>query len=93
MQDYSISAEPEHIDFINVPRCLVSTLEYVEIKQLTMKEETGIKLVNYFLENSAVLKKLTLSFVDSPVTNEESEIYKQLLTSTKRSRGCQVLIL
>ncbi|CAL9241894.1 unnamed protein product [Arabidopsis halleri] len=91
--DYSVSAEPEQIDFTNVPQCLILTLEYVEIKELTMREETGIKLVNYFLENSAVLKKLTLSFIDSPMTNQESEIYMQLLTSTKRSRGCQVLIL
>ncbi|AED95179.1 unnamed protein product [Arabidopsis thaliana] len=91
--DYSISAEPEQIDFTNLPRCLISTLEYVEIKQLTMREESGIKLVKYFLENSAVLKKLTLSFIDSPMTNQESEIYMQLLTSTKRSRGCHVLIL
>ncbi|CAL9241889.1 unnamed protein product [Arabidopsis halleri] len=90
--NYSVSEEPEQIDFTTVPRCLISTLEYVEIKKLKMKVETGIKLGNYFLENSAVLKKLNLSFTDSPMANEESESYKKLLISTKLSPTCQVII-
>lgn len=91
-QNYSVLEEPEQIDFTTVPRCLISTLEYVEIKKLIVKDEAGIKLANYFLENSAVLKKLNLSLTDSPLTNQESESYKKLLTSTKLSRTCQVII-
>lgn len=37
-----------------------STLECVEFKEMIMGEENGVKLENYFHENSAVLKKLYL---------------------------------
>ncbi|CAA7014809.1 unnamed protein product [Microthlaspi erraticum] len=83
---------PEQLDLRDVPRCLRSTLKRVFINKLIMKEYTGIKLVNYFLENSAVLKELTVSFVDSPLTNHKREIFKNLLTPTKLSRRCQVYI-
>lgn len=78
-------AQPEEIELSYVPQCLISTLECVQINKLIMKEETGIKLVNYFLDNSAVLKKLTVSFTDSSMTKHELDIYRNLLTSTKRS--------
>lgn len=92
MQDFSVSTESEQINLTNVPRCLTSTLECVEINKLIMREETGIKLVNYFLENAAVLKKLSVSFANSPMADEDIDIYKELLTSDKRSRVCQVFI-
>ncbi|CAG7882797.1 hypothetical protein BRARA_C03728 [Brassica rapa] len=76
----------------NVPQCLSSTLEYVTISVRIMDEETGIKLVNYFLENSAVLKKLTLSCKYYHKPKREAECYKKLLTSTKLSTRCQVLV-
>ncbi|EOA14516.1 hypothetical protein CARUB_v10027744mg [Capsella rubella] len=92
LEDFSDSPTREETDdFTNVPQCLISTLEYVKINRLIMKEENGIKLVNYFLENSAVLKKLTLSFTHPCVTNQELESYKKLLTSTKLSPTCQVI--
>lgn len=90
--DFSVSTESEQINLTDVPRCLRSTLECVEINKLIMREETGIKLVNYFLENAAVLKKLSLSFTDSPMADEDLDIYKGLLTPIKRSRICQVFI-
>ncbi|KAF3487806.1 hypothetical protein F2Q69_00055289 [Brassica cretica] len=90
--DFSVSTESEQINLTNVPRCLTSTLECVEINKLITKEETGIKLVNYFLENAAVLKKLSVSFTDSAMPDEDLDTYKELLTSTKRSRICQVSI-
>ncbi|KAL1223978.1 F-box/FBD/LRR-repeat protein [Cardamine amara subsp. amara] len=87
------SKELWKIDCTNVPRCLISTLEYVEIKEWKMKDETGIiKFVNYFLENSAVLKKLTLSFKNLSITKQELESYKKLLTPTKLSPTCEVII-
>ncbi|KAL1219004.1 putative F-box/FBD/LRR-repeat protein [Cardamine amara subsp. amara] len=88
------SEKPRQIDFTNVPRCLISSLENVEIKKQMMTDETGIiKLVNYFLENSAVLKKLTLDFFkDTSITNQEAESYKKLITSAKLSLTCQVII-
>ncbi|XP_010494556.2 PREDICTED: F-box/FBD/LRR-repeat protein At5g44980-like [Camelina sativa] len=79
---YFVEKEPEQMDITNVPQCLISSLEYVEIKN-QRRDGIGIKLVNYFLENSAVLKKLTIGFECSSVTNEELERYKKLLTTTK----------
>ncbi|KAL9307995.1 putative FBD domain, leucine-rich repeat domain superfamily, F-box-like domain superfamily [Arabidopsis thaliana] len=83
---------PGQIDLTSVPRCLTSTLEYVKIKNLNIREETGINLANYFLENSAVLKKLTLSFKDCPIPDKASDIIMELLTSTKLSHICQVIV-
>lgn len=84
--------EPKNIDFHKVPQCLISTLEYVQIEELILKEKSGIKLVDYFLENSAVLKKLTLSFTYHSKKKQDPESYKKLLTSTKLSPTCQIII-
>ncbi|XP_020882965.1 putative F-box/FBD/LRR-repeat protein At5g44950 [Arabidopsis lyrata subsp. lyrata] len=84
--------KPEEMDLTNVPRCMKSTLVYVKINKLITKEESGIKVVNYFLENSAVLKKLTMFFTHSSMEIQEPESYMKLLTSTKLSRNCQVFI-
>ncbi|XP_020870364.1 F-box/FBD/LRR-repeat protein At5g44980 isoform X2 [Arabidopsis lyrata subsp. lyrata] len=89
--DFRGSSKLGQIDFTNLHRCLISTLEYVEIKKGMIRDETGVKLVNYFLENSAILKKLTLSFTDS--SSLELESCKKLLTSTKLSPTCQVIIV
>lgn len=43
----------------------VITPECVEIHNLILMEESGKKLVSYFLENSFVLKKLIPRFRDS----------------------------
>ncbi|CAL9241893.1 unnamed protein product [Arabidopsis halleri] len=64
----------ENIDFQKVPQCLILTLEYVKIQELIFKEKSGIKLVNYFLENSAVLKKLTLSFTYYSMKKQDLDI-------------------
>ncbi|XP_020866105.1 putative F-box/FBD/LRR-repeat protein At5g44950 [Arabidopsis lyrata subsp. lyrata] len=92
LKNLILDSVPEQIDLTSVPRCLTSTLEYVKINKLIMREETGIKLVNYFLENLAVLKKLALSFVDCPMPNKASDIIMELVTSTKLSHGCQVIV-
>ncbi|WZZ87252.1 hypothetical protein YC2023_115831 [Brassica napus] len=75
----------------NVPQCLSSTLEYVMIDVDIMMSEDGIKLANYFLENSAVLKKLTLSYKYFCKAKREPERYKKLLTSTKLSPRYPIL--
>ncbi|ESQ39591.1 hypothetical protein EUTSA_v10001125mg [Eutrema salsugineum] len=91
--DFSVSAQPEESELSYVPQCLSLSLESVEITQLIrIKEETVIKLVNYFLENSAVLKKLKVSFIIYPMTIQELDIFKSFLTSTKLSPRCQVFI-
>ncbi|VYS53694.1 unnamed protein product [Arabidopsis thaliana] len=89
VQDYFYSCKPGEIDLTNVPLCMQSTLKYVKINKLITKEESGIKVVNYFLDNSAVLKKLTHSSMEEI---QEPESFMKLLTSTKLSRNCQVFI-
>lgn len=84
-----------------VPRCLLSTLECVEIRELITgvesrlktkilkhKKETLMNAARYILENSLVLKKLIL--ILSPVTNQISDITKELRTFRKGSRRCNI---
>ncbi|KAG7532696.1 Leucine-rich repeat 2 [Arabidopsis thaliana x Arabidopsis arenosa] len=66
--DFTVSPETRQTKLRYVPRCLALTLECVEIKGLTKEEETGKKLMKYFLENSVVLKKIILRFRASPTT-------------------------
>ncbi|ESQ39595.1 hypothetical protein EUTSA_v10001162mg [Eutrema salsugineum] len=74
--DLVVSQLLEQIELSYVPQCLISTLECVEINIMMVKEEVGTKLYKYFLENSAVLKKLTI---------QEPLIMKMLVS------GCLVL--
>ncbi|CAN7040014.1 unnamed protein product [Brassica oleracea var. botrytis] len=65
----ALKKKPQETVFREAPWCL----EHVKINKLTMKEEHyGIKLVNYFLENSPAFKKMTSSFIDSRMTNLQS---------------------
>ncbi|XP_023640238.1 F-box/FBD/LRR-repeat protein At2g26030 isoform X2 [Capsella rubella] len=89
--DFVVSTEPEQDGLKLVPQCLLSSLESVEIRELVMGEETGKKLVKYFLENSLVLQKLTLRFEDYSISNQDSDIFKELYTFTKGSRSCEVI--
>jgi hypothetical protein len=91
--DFTVSTEPEQDGLTYVPQCLLSSLECVEIRELIMGEETGEKLVRYFLKNSVVLKKLILRLEDSSIANQDSDIFKELSTFTKRSRSCEVIII
>ncbi|KAG7552070.1 F-box-like domain superfamily [Arabidopsis thaliana x Arabidopsis arenosa] len=84
--------ETEELNLVNVPRCFISTLECVEIKGLFEWEEEEMKIARYFLENSAVLKKLTLSFIDYPRYASNSDVYEELDKLTKSSRRCQIIV-
>lgn len=82
----------EELKLVSVPRCFVSTLECVEIKGLFEWEEEEMKIATYFVENSAVLKKLNLSFIDYPRYASNSEVYEELNELTKRSRRCRISV-
>ncbi|CAH2046397.1 unnamed protein product [Thlaspi arvense] len=88
--DFAFSVPDKRTKLRYVPQCLISTLECVEINNVIMWEETGIELMNYFLEKSAVLKKLSVSFTGSSITNQERHTYMDLVASTRRSGECQV---
>ncbi|CAN6980759.1 unnamed protein product, partial [Brassica rapa subsp. trilocularis] len=83
----------EGLELTDVPQCVSSTLECVEIKDKFEWEEGKMKATSYFLENSAVLKKLILSpTAYDPRYVVESEIYDKVNKLTKRSTRCEVII-
>ncbi|CAA7062012.1 unnamed protein product [Microthlaspi erraticum] len=86
--------EKEGSRVISGPRCLLSSLEYVEIKRPLKGEAMEMKLVSYLLENSKILKKVTLCMDGSGSRKkEESVIFKELLNIPRLSSSCQVLVL
>ncbi|EOA22800.1 hypothetical protein CARUB_v10003518mg [Capsella rubella] len=83
----------EEFNLVNAPKCLVSTLECVEIKELLEWEEEEKKIASYFLENSVVLKKLIVSFIlHYPRYASDSDVYEDLDKLTKRSPRCQIIV-
>ncbi|KAJ4915704.1 F-box/FBD/LRR-repeat protein [Raphanus sativus] len=81
----------EAFELTNVPECFLSTLECVELKRICYWKEAEIKVATYFLENAAVLKKLTLSLLNSPRYVSDEEIFEEVNKVTKRSPRCQIL--
>jgi len=77
-----------------LPRCLVFSLESVEMESPITEKATELKLVRYFLENSATLKKLVL-LLNHESTGEKHEpgVLKQLIESPRRSSLCQFEVL
>ncbi|CAH2035445.1 unnamed protein product [Thlaspi arvense] len=79
--------KPNKISFSSVPVCMLSSLEFVDFKGSFQGCAAEMKLVRYFLKNSAGLKKLTLR-VGSFSTKDD--ILKKLLKITTK---CEVVIL
>ncbi|CAH2065425.1 unnamed protein product [Thlaspi arvense] len=74
----------EEISFSSfVPWCLRSSVERVEMRNPVGGFRVKMKLIRYFLENSIVLKKLTLR-LGCPRMKQESFIFMELL----RFRRC-----
>ena len=92
MQELSNLKEEELLILSSsVPKCLRSSLEYVEIKTPIRGVVSEIELVKYFLENSAVIKKLKMC-LRSGRMNEESNIFVQLLKFRRCSPSCEVVV-
>ncbi|AAG51168.1 hypothetical protein [Arabidopsis thaliana] len=79
----------ERTSILSRPRRLLSSLEYVKIKSSWDKLE--MKLVSYFIENSPILKKVTLCL--DGCSRKESVILRELLTIPRLSSSCQVVVL
>ncbi|KAJ4915705.1 FBD-associated F-box protein [Raphanus sativus] len=77
---------------MNVPQCFLSTLECVQLKRIHEWEEEEMKVATFFLENAAVLKKLTLSLTNYPRYVFDEEIFEEVNKVTKRSPTCQILL-
>lgn len=101
---FSAKIEGENLELTNVPRCLLSTLECVEIKEVIAGEETGMMRTNKTraLRIAKNKKKIWMEVVryfleDSLVIKKlilcltDSDITKKLLTFTKRFRRCQTM--
>ncbi|XP_010458840.1 PREDICTED: F-box/FBD/LRR-repeat protein At1g13780-like [Camelina sativa] len=87
-----VKEKTEEFKLVNVPQCLVSALEFLEVKRLFDWGKEEMKTASYFLENSAVLKKLTLRFMGCPQYYSDTDIYEELNNLTKCSPTCQIII-
>ncbi|EOA29168.1 hypothetical protein CARUB_v10025437mg [Capsella rubella] len=81
--------EMNQISFASVPECLRSSLEFVVFEFLGAVAD--FKLGKYFLENSAVLKKLTLLSYSYNAT--KAELFKKFLRLPRRSHKCEVVTI
>ncbi|CAA7032712.1 unnamed protein product [Microthlaspi erraticum] len=70
--------------------CLLSSLEFVDIKTRVSGDDTEMKLVWYFLVNSLILKKLTVRLDSHPTKDDISE---EILGFPRRSITCEVIVL
>ncbi|XP_010446084.1 PREDICTED: F-box/FBD/LRR-repeat protein At1g51370-like [Camelina sativa] len=81
-----------NVVFGAVPRCLESSLKFVELKLSFIRDEGEMELARYFLENSTILEKLRLNVC----RREKSKCdYLNELVAMKRScsSACEVLVL
>ncbi|KAL0706888.1 hypothetical protein Bca4012_073314 [Brassica carinata] len=99
IHDHESKTFIEQIGYVNYPepqseeespKCFLSSLEFVDIYFSSQGRYIDMKLVSYILENSAILKKLTLSW-DHHST--KGEIIKELLKIPRHSTKCEVVIL
>lgn len=70
------------------PQCLLSSLEFVEIKSRYEAEFVLMELANYFAENSVILKKLVVRWKRSKL--EEDTVLWDLLSLPWRSSTCRI---
>ncbi|CAA7016098.1 unnamed protein product [Microthlaspi erraticum] len=77
------------------PRCLLSSLESVEIKHSNSSGDVSVdfsvEVAMYFAENSVILKKLVLRLGYS-LRPESSEVLRDLMASMRRSSTCQIVV-
>uniref|UniRef100_A0A1J3H5R3 Putative FBD-associated F-box protein n=1 Tax=Noccaea caerulescens TaxID=107243 RepID=A0A1J3H5R3_NOCCA len=76
------------ISFESVPRCLLSSLEFVDIKSTILGYATELEVVRYLLESSTILKKLTLRLHYHAI---QDDFVKKLGQIQRRSLACQVV--
>ncbi|KAL0886657.1 hypothetical protein Bca101_010640 [Brassica carinata] len=81
----------EGMSFPSVPQCMLSSLEYVDFKVRILGLAAEMKLIRYFIENSAILKRLTLRLVGNSA--RDNYTLKELLRIPRGSTNCEVVIL
>ncbi|CAH8362381.1 unnamed protein product [Eruca vesicaria subsp. sativa] len=86
--DITHSVDTLPIALSSVPQCLLSSLEFVEIKSRYEAEFVLMELAKYFARNSTILKKLIVRWNRSKL--EEDTVLRDLLASQWRSSTCQI---
>ncbi|EOA13379.1 hypothetical protein CARUB_v10026417mg [Capsella rubella] len=84
--------ETNQVGFSTVPQCLLSSLEFVDFKVKVSGLAAEMKLVRYFLENSPILKKLTLPLRYDNIQIQD-DLVKKFLKIPRRSTECEVVFL
>ncbi|KAG7534106.1 FBD domain [Arabidopsis thaliana x Arabidopsis arenosa] len=80
-----------NVMFAAVPRCLVSSLKFVELKCSIPRYEGEMELIRYFLKNSTMLQKLRLNIY---YTKEaKCAFLTELVAMPRCSSTCEVLVL
>ncbi|KAL0710317.1 hypothetical protein Bca4012_017295 [Brassica carinata] len=91
-RERSRELELEDMDEINisyVPECLLSSLEFVDFNVPLLSVVGEMNILRYILENSAILKKLTLHLHKDCSTKDE--LVKKLLEIPRGSTKCEVV--
>jgi len=79
------------VSFSSVPQCLLSSLEFVEIKISRFGIiSLGIGIARFFVENSVVLKKLVVHS-SRPMRKKSLVAFENLLALPRRSSMCQII--
>ncbi|KAJ4908170.1 F-box/FBD/LRR-repeat protein [Raphanus sativus] len=76
-----------------LPRCLVSSLESVEMESPVTEIATELDLARYFMKNSTTLKKLVLHLDESTGDQHKPGVLEQLVKFSKRYSLCLFEVL
>ncbi|KAL0785273.1 hypothetical protein Bca101_001519 [Brassica carinata] len=81
----------DEIDISYVPECLLSSLEFVDFNVTLSRLVGEMNLARYILENSAILKKLTLRLHKNDCSAKKYDLVKKLLKIPRGSAKCEVV--
>jgi len=73
-----------------VPECLLSSLEFVEIKNRISVDDGALEVARYFVENSVNLQKVVLRLASSFLRRGNQAVLKDILELPRRSSMCQI---
>ncbi|CAL9231184.1 unnamed protein product [Arabidopsis halleri] len=90
LTDYTV--ESVEMRVWSVPKCLLSSLEFVEIKNEYTADDGVLEVARYFVENSVNLKKLVLHLASSFLEQGNPALLKDLIALPRRSSMCQIVV-
>ncbi|CAN7063895.1 unnamed protein product [Brassica oleracea var. botrytis] len=76
------------LNFFDVPQCVLSSLEFVEVRAKDMADMK--KIGSYFMANSTALKKFTLRL--DQIEEEHYVILNELFALPRQSMECEVVV-